>query len=561
MKFSHITLIAALLTSCVAIYFSVLGLAAIFAASVVSIIIMGSMLEIDKLITAVWLHKNWHIAPTWLKTYLSISVVVLMLITSMGIFGFLSKSHVEQTAQSQENIAQIDRIESKIAHHKSIIERAEEKIKEYEQNGSTENVAINAQIDKEQGRIDSAYKRSKILIEVQKDIIATEHKKKESRIKLYHHEINQINKNLKAVEDALRHKDIITVQRLIGTDDDGVYGKDTINSLQLYRTKNEKRRKWLLQKVDNIESNPSQATINAQAEIKRINQSVSKEIKQSQEIVTKLSMQLRNQDNNALEKLIDIEQQKIKTSNNTLDTLINKKYELQSKYRKLEAEFGPIKDIAALVYGNDPSQNVLESAVRWVIIMLIFVFDPLAVILLIAAQYSFNKEHNEKKNIKYSDRSNEDPYQAYLSEITNIKEEITQPKNDEIEDFNIGDEISLTKVNDDYISLNNKLYRIPSLIQKFPEFKLNFGREVRSGDIFPKDPIMGMMFILTSEIPTSLYIFNGKFWNKIDKNVLEYSAYSHEYIKKLIKLIENGEYNRSLLNVHEKSHIEKIIKR
>ena len=89
-----LTLITALSISAVAIYYSVAGLVAIFAAAAVPIMIMGGTLEIGKLVTAVWLHRYWEKATWWLKTYLSIAVIVLMIITSMGIFGFLSKAHI-----------------------------------------------------------------------------------------------------------------------------------------------------------------------------------------------------------------------------------------------------------------------------------------------------------------------------------------------------------------------------------------------------------------------------------------------------------------------------------
>jgi hypothetical protein len=97
MLFGILTLISALTISAVAIYYSVAGLVAIFAAAAIPIIIMGTALEVGKLITAVWLHRYWRQAAWWLKTYLSIAVVILMFITSMGIFGFLSKAHIDQT--------------------------------------------------------------------------------------------------------------------------------------------------------------------------------------------------------------------------------------------------------------------------------------------------------------------------------------------------------------------------------------------------------------------------------------------------------------------------------
>ena len=115
-----LTLITALAISAVAIYYSVAGLVAIFAAAAVPIMIMGGTLEIAKLVTAVWLHKYWDRAAWWLRVYLSVAVLVLMFITSMGIFGFLSKAHIEQTSAASENVAQIERIEEKIVRNKLI---------------------------------------------------------------------------------------------------------------------------------------------------------------------------------------------------------------------------------------------------------------------------------------------------------------------------------------------------------------------------------------------------------------------------------------------------------
>ena len=126
-------MITALSISAVAIYYSVSGLVAIFAAAAIPIIIMGSVLEIGKLVTAVWLHWYWDKAKWWLKTYLSIATLVLMFITSMGIFGFLSKAHIEQTAAAEEGIAQLEIIEQDLTRQADIIARAEQRIVELKQ--------------------------------------------------------------------------------------------------------------------------------------------------------------------------------------------------------------------------------------------------------------------------------------------------------------------------------------------------------------------------------------------------------------------------------------------
>ena len=120
-----LTLITALAISAVAIYYSVAGLVAIFAAAAVPIMIMGGVLEIGKLVTAVWLHKYWKQAAWWLRTYLGVAVFVLMLITSMGIFGFLSKAHIEQTSAGEESVAQVTQIENEIVRLNAVIDRAD----------------------------------------------------------------------------------------------------------------------------------------------------------------------------------------------------------------------------------------------------------------------------------------------------------------------------------------------------------------------------------------------------------------------------------------------------
>ena len=119
---AYLTLLTALTISGVAIYYSVSGLAAIFSAAVIPIIIMGGVLEVSKLVTAVWLHRYWGIATWWLKSYLSIAVLVLMLITSIGIFGFLSKAHDTASGNATEAIATVTRIDGQIAREENRIE-------------------------------------------------------------------------------------------------------------------------------------------------------------------------------------------------------------------------------------------------------------------------------------------------------------------------------------------------------------------------------------------------------------------------------------------------------
>lgn len=125
-----LTLLAGLAISGVAVYYSVIGLTAIFAAAFVPIIIMGVTLEVSKLIATVWLKQNWRVTPFLIKIYLMAAILVLMVITSMGIFGFLSKAHLDQTTPNAEIAAKIALIEEKIRVERDSIETARRALKQ-----------------------------------------------------------------------------------------------------------------------------------------------------------------------------------------------------------------------------------------------------------------------------------------------------------------------------------------------------------------------------------------------------------------------------------------------
>ena len=128
MILAYLTLLTALAISGVAAYYSIIGLIAIFSASVIPIAVMGVVLETGKLVTAAWLYHYWKKVNVLLKTYLISAVFVLMFITSMGIFGFLSKAHIEQTSVSADNTLQIESIDSQITRQRTDINRAEKQL-------------------------------------------------------------------------------------------------------------------------------------------------------------------------------------------------------------------------------------------------------------------------------------------------------------------------------------------------------------------------------------------------------------------------------------------------
>jgi len=480
MIFGILVMITALSISAVAIYYSVSGLVAIFAAAAIPIMVMGGVLEIGKLVTAVWLHRYWNRARWWLKTYLAIATVILMFITSMGIFGFLSKAHIEQTAAAQEGVAQIERIDAELARQQAVIARAEERIAEAEASVGAGNDAIQAQIDKEQERIDSAYTRIQPAIDEQNAIIEAARAADANRTQPYEEQLTALDEELRrldaqaiqyesriaeltvdtsavdpvlaqitSIEDSIvrvegqlasRERDqIAAAQRTIGANADGAAGPNTrraadawitqqrariaelqaqvatlrstaqstvdaertrltnlVASIRGEQTEAVKARQLeVLATIDSVRATESPVIQGARDEINRIRAGADAQIAQSNTLIQSLRDSLTIGKDEQVEAVIAEQQQKIIESNNLIDTLTQQKYTLQAEYRKLEAEVGPVKYLAEFVYGERADQNTLEDAVRWVIVTIIFVFDPLAVLLLIASQATFEMRRQE----------------------------------------------------------------------------------------------------------------------------------------------------------------------
>jgi hypothetical protein len=269
MLLALLTLLSGLAISAVAIYYSVLGLASIFAAAVIPIVVMGTILEVSKLVAAWWLKSNWHRAPFLLKSYLLIAVIVLMFITSMGIFGFLSSAHSDQTLVSGDVSSQIELYDEQIKNERDNIENARSLI---------------AQLD--------------------------------------------------SVVNALTTGQDRTARRSDGSE-------FTISSAERA-----------------LSTRRSQAKDRA---------ALTKQIEDSQKVIQEIQQ---------------------------------KRAPIAADLRKVEAEVGPIKYIAKLIYGDSTDNNLLEKAVTWVIILIVAVFDPLAVLLLLASQLSFQwyRQDKEKQN-------------------------------------------------------------------------------------------------------------------------------------------------------------------
>jgi hypothetical protein len=125
MGYVALLFLSALGVSAVAGYFSIVGLMAIFPAAAMSILAMGVVLEVAKLVTASWLYQNWNSANLLMKAYFVPAVAILSIITSMGIFGFLSKAHIDQGVESGDATAKIERLDTAIERNRREVERAQ----------------------------------------------------------------------------------------------------------------------------------------------------------------------------------------------------------------------------------------------------------------------------------------------------------------------------------------------------------------------------------------------------------------------------------------------------
>lgn len=217
MVFGYFTLVVALLISAIAAYYSIVGLASLFAAALVPVIIMGAVLEIGKVTAALWLKLNWNKSPFTFKLYLVPAVAILMFLTSMGIFGFLSRAHLEQTSTGQESQAQIQRLDTEINRRTDIVKRAELKIKELESTGTGQDAQIQSQIDREQVRIDAALKRIEPAIQEQNDLIGSQNK-------IYQDQLLKIDQDLLRLQTNLDKNDIAAAQAQVGVQPDGRIG-------------------------------------------------------------------------------------------------------------------------------------------------------------------------------------------------------------------------------------------------------------------------------------------------------------------------------------------------
>jgi hypothetical protein len=480
MFLSYFTLVVALCLSAVAAWYSILGLTAIFAAAVIPIVIMGTILEVAKVTVTVWLHHYWSHARWLMKIYLVPAVVMLALITSMGIFGFLSKAHSDQSLVSGDVL---------------------------------------------------------------------------SKISIYDDKIRTERENIEANRRALKQMDEAVDQSMARSSDE----KGADKAVALRRGQARERTRLL------------------------------SEITESQKKIA---------------------------------TLNEERAPIAAEVRKVEAEVGPIKYIAALIYGDNPDANLLERAVRWVIIILVIVFDPLALTMVLAANESLKWERAQRRSQepgpKYEpddgpltdQQADEIQQQAWPFPVDtepprprsvlfdddqaamNIRppevtpEVVTRPFTPEEAaalDQPVDDEDPQTKRRkaamaawkadnpEDTLKHQRNLLdagKINNLPWETQEYELaglrlqadnapKTGNMRGFGSAFPESAEKGDMFVRLDYMPSRLFKYNGTKWMEVDKKLTDQYSYQQGYIDWLIEQIDSGAYDPEWLTDAERDEIQR----
>lgn len=579
MLLSYLVLIVALSLSAVAAFYSIYGLAVIFAAASIPIIIMGSILEVAKLVVTVWLHEYWRQTRWVMKMYLVPAVVILMLITSMGIFGFLSRAHIEQTSQGAESQAQVERINKELERQQAIIERAETRVKQLETGGTGVDGNVNNQIAEEQKRIEAVMARIQPAIDEQQRII-------DAQTKIYQDQIAKIDEQSKQLQEFINNKEVDKAQALVGTRSDGNWGPGTARAVQAWQAARAAERAEAVAKLEQANNNPTIRA--AREEILRIRNNADKQIAESNRLIDRLREQLGKTKPEELEQALSEQQARIKTANDEIDQLTEKKFQLEAEYRKLEAEVGPIKYIAALIYGDENTDvNTLEKAVRWLIIVIVAVFDPLAVMMLLA--------YTESRSWYLASRPKLEPVLATTPVVVPpppepepVQEPTAEPAPENVPDEpapvdlhqEIDDDAHEHDEHDEQIKEAKRQWKLDNpdktikeqrrllangQIDRLPweDYKTEtvVPTEIAFGQIWPDNPVKGYMFLRTDYVPTKLFKFNGSKWIEVDKEMTDGYVTNDDYINFLMKKVESGEYDPELLSEAELSEIERKLQK
>ena len=366
-----LTLLSALSISGVAIFYSVIGLATIFPGAFWPVVIMGSVLEVGKLVTASWLYRNWRHTRWLLKTYLTIAVIVLICITSMGIFGFLSKAHLEQNLAEDTVTQRIEIINSKILSEETYIKRQKDTIVRLESTLDRTTSSNTGALDIEIQSLKDAEDKFKTLLAVETNTVKDLNDQLKTTLKDLNDRLRTLDKNV---------SDVLTSNKSFFNEEKAAAD---------LKASQKDERQQIANKIAEAEKTIAIKIAEAQERIQILKDDYAKDTEKLQARIDSLR-KTNVADNSGVNIDIEKAEQNIIDAQNRIDGYIVEREPLQSSMLKLEAEVGPVKYIAALAVDFGITDKVDTSeAVRWVILIIICVFDPLAVLLLIAANQSF----------------------------------------------------------------------------------------------------------------------------------------------------------------------------
>lgn len=401
-------LLSALSISFVAAYFSIIGLTAMFPAAFWSIVIMGSVLEVAKLVSASWLHHNWKICPRSLKIYLTTAVVVLIFITSMGIFGYLSKSYITHQTVAEETKIILFQLDDKIQRENDYIQRQNEYLKDLDKQKDTSTTNIVYNIELEQKKIDDLYSSL------------------DKSLKIDNNEITRLNSRLESLDEETA---------LLNSKSGGLFSSKK-KKLEDLVIKQKPERDEIKSKFSSIESRINKAREETDFQVKSIRSKIDE---RQNDTGSKQDLSLKKEEYN----------QNIQDSYAKIEIMEAEKFTHKNSQLEIEAEVGPVKYIAELLEDLGAQSIALAEAIRIIIMILIFVFDPLAVVMLLAANMSFklasakpyDKLSEQIKKKKIAKRS------AVVSQEINSSNKEAQPAKKEFkENLEPQDQMDITEI-------------------------------------------------------------------------------------------------------------------
>ena len=370
-------LFSALAVSAVAAYFSIVGLMAIFNGLPLSILWMGIVLEIAKLVTASWIYQYWSRVKFLMKTYMVTAVIVLSIITSIGIFGFLSKAHIEQSANTGDAFAEVQRIEQLIDRQRNKIEVAEERIDRIEAGG---NLDVTESIRQQEEIRDTAWER------IQGDITYAEEQIESIR--------SSLDTDIAQKQQELAELDAIVASYTTQGTTGGAFNRtDNVAKGIEVREQQEPQRALINEQIQELRAYAEQQIAGYRNQITQYRADTQSTIDSANEEINRLrdqetsSQDTKDAQIDSIQATIDDAYTQIEEYNATL-------FDKRAIVRDLEKEVGPIKYVAQLIYGDDSASSI-DSAVLILILLLIFVFDPLAIVLVIAANLSLKERKGE----------------------------------------------------------------------------------------------------------------------------------------------------------------------